>query len=100
MRLHGRNAAQWWEHEAAEDRYNYLYTAEELEPFAEAADVAGRMVKKLYLYLNNHFEAKAVANAAQLLARLGQPVRGTYPRAFVEHYPQLASVVTVTPSLI
>jgi len=100
MRLHGRNAAQWWEHEAADDRYNYLYTADELEPFAEAADVAGRLVKKLYLYLNNHFEAKAVANAAQLLARLGQPVRGTYPRAFVEHYPQLAGVVAVAPSLI
>ena len=24
MRLHGRNAEQWWEHEQAEDRYNYL----------------------------------------------------------------------------
>ena len=27
MRLHGRNAKQWWTHEKAEDRYNYLYTA-------------------------------------------------------------------------
>ena len=30
MRLHGRNAAQWWTHEKAEDRYNYLYSADEL----------------------------------------------------------------------
>ena len=26
MRLHGRNAEQWWEHEQSEDRYNYLYS--------------------------------------------------------------------------
>lgn len=100
MRLHGRNAAQWWEHDAAEDRYNYLYTAAELEPFAEAADAASRLVRKLYLYLNNHFEAKAVANAAQLLDRLGLPVRGTYTRSFLDRYPQLAAVVTPAPSLI
>ena len=36
LRLHGRNAAQWWRHEKSEDRYNYLYSAEELEPFAES----------------------------------------------------------------
>ena len=44
LRLHGRNAAQWWTHEKSEDRYNYLYSADELKPFAEAAErsVAGR----------------------------------------------------------
>ena len=30
MRLHGRNAAEWWTHGASEDRYNYLYSDEEL----------------------------------------------------------------------
>ncbi len=34
MRFHGRNAAEWWRHAAAEDRYNYLYTERELRPFA------------------------------------------------------------------
>ena len=47
LRLHGRNTAQWWSHES-EDRYNYLYSGEELEPFAEAAKVAAREVKKAY----------------------------------------------------
>jgi uncharacterized protein YecE (DUF72 family) len=93
MRLHGRNAAQWWDHEQAEDRYNYLYSAEELEPFAEAADVARRLVKKLYLYMNNHFEAKGVANAAMLRHRLGLSVPGTYPDTFVEHFPETRGVV-------
>ena len=27
----------WWKHESAEDRYDYLYTPEELRPFADAA---------------------------------------------------------------
>jgi uncharacterized protein YecE (DUF72 family) len=94
MRLHGRNAAQWWDHEQPEDRYNYLYSAEELEPFAEAAEVARRLVKKLYLFMNNHFEAKGVANAAMLRHRLGLPVPGTYPETFLQHFPQVRGIVT------
>ena len=31
MRLHGRNAAQWWKHDKSEDRYNYLYSAARAE---------------------------------------------------------------------
>ena len=46
MRLHGRNAAQWWRHEKAEDRYNYLYSADELKEFSETADAARQLVKK------------------------------------------------------
>ena len=74
---------------AAEDRYNYLYSADELEPFAEAADAASRAVKKVYLYTNNHFSAKSVANAAMLKHQLGQPLPGDYPEEFVERYPDL-----------
>ena len=58
LRLHGRNAAQWWSHDTSEDRYNYLYSAEELHPFAEAAREASREVTKAYLYANNHFSAE------------------------------------------
>ena len=97
LRLHGRNAKQWWKHDKSEDRYNYLYSAEELEPFAEAADTASRQVKKAYLYANNHFLAKSVANAAILKHQLGQPVPGAYPQAFVDAYPDLKTIVNVLP---
>jgi uncharacterized protein YecE (DUF72 family) len=97
LRLHGRNAAQWWKHEASEDRYNYLYTPEELQPFAEAAKAASREVKKAYLYANNHFSAKSVANAAILKAQLGQELEGEYPEAFVEEYPELKPMVKLLP---
>jgi uncharacterized protein YecE (DUF72 family) len=101
LRLHGRNAQQWWKHDKSEDRYNYLYSAEELEPFAEAAETASRQVRKAYLYANNHFSAKSVANAAILKHQLGQPVPGDYPQAFVDAYPDLKTIVKVLqPPLI
>ena len=98
LRLHGRNAAKWWKHEKSEDRYNYLYSAEELKPFAEGAAEASRTVKKAYLYANNHFSAKSVANAVILKHQLGQDLPGAYPEAFVERYPDVKSIVRLLPA--
>jgi uncharacterized protein YecE (DUF72 family) len=99
LRLHGRNAAQWWSHEKSEDRYNYLYSASELEPFAEAVEGATRRdVKKAYLYANNHFSAKSVANAAILKHQLGQEVPGEYPEEMVDRYPDLKGIVKILPA--
>jgi uncharacterized protein YecE (DUF72 family) len=97
MRLHGRNAAQWWKHDNSEDRYNYLYTDDELEPIVEAADAASHHVRKAYLYANNHFSAKSVANAATIKKRLGQPLTGEYPESFVERFPELKGSVRILP---
>ncbi|MGE3959784.1 MAG: DUF72 domain-containing protein [Vicinamibacterales bacterium] len=93
MRLHGRNAAQWWSHEASEDRYNYLYSADELQEFTETAAAAKQLVKKAYLYTNNHFSAKAVANAAMIKQQLGEPLPGEYPESFIKAYPALSGTV-------
>jgi uncharacterized protein YecE (DUF72 family) len=95
LRLHGRNAKNWWHHGKAEDRYDYLYSAEELEPFAEIAGAVQALVKKMYLYTNNHFASKAVVNALMLKDRLGQPIPGDYPEAFVERYPEIKDMVAV-----
>jgi uncharacterized protein YecE (DUF72 family) len=89
MRLHGRNAAQWWKHDKSEDRYNYLYSAAELREFSETASAAKELVKKSYLYANNHFSSKSVVNAVMLKAQLGQPIEGEYPESLVEQYPEL-----------
>jgi uncharacterized protein YecE (DUF72 family) len=93
MRLHGRNAEKWWRHEQAEDRYDYLYSADELQEFSDTAAAARRLVKKLYLYTNNHFSAKSVANAAMIKEQLGAPVEGEYPEAFIARYPELTDIV-------
>jgi uncharacterized protein YecE (DUF72 family) len=96
MRLHGRNAAQWWRHDKTEDRYNYLYTAPELQEFADIAGAANTLVKKSYLYTNNHFSAKSVVNAVMLKAQLGQPIEGEYPPEILERYPELSSALHTT----
>jgi len=102
MRLHGRNAEKWWKHDKSEDRYNYLYSADELKPISETAAAARRLVKKFYLYFNNHFASKAVVNAVMIKKQLGEPVTGVYPRAFVEQYPETASIVSTeqTPQFV
>lgn len=100
MRLHGRNAEKWWRHEAAEERYDYLYTADELRPFADAASAASRQARRVLVYMNNHFAAKAVANAVMLKQLLGQPVSGTYLPEFVARYPEVGSLVTSSPRLL
>jgi uncharacterized protein YecE (DUF72 family) len=98
MRLHGRNVAQWWHHAKSEDRYNYLYSAEELKEFADVAGAAKALVKKSYLYTNNHFSAKSVVNAVMLKAQLGEPIEGEYPAALVERYPEIAGLVVTSPA--
>jgi len=99
MRLHGRNVEKWWRHEKSEDRYDYLYSEDELKPFAETADAARRLVKKAYLYANNHFSAKSVANATMIKQQLGEPIEGEFPPEFVERFPNLAGVVRTASSL-
>jgi uncharacterized protein YecE (DUF72 family) len=105
MRLHGRNAKQWWRGNS-EDRYDYLYSRDELTEFADVAGAARTLVKKVYLYTNNHFASKSVANAAMLKNALGEPLTGEYPEEFVTRYPALRDLVqaraearSVQPSL-
>jgi len=95
FRFHGRNATAWWNHEHAEDRYNYLYSPTELQPFADAAQEAAGAGRKVMAFMNNHYSAKAVANAAVLKSQLGQAVPGEYEREMVERYPDLRGRVTV-----
>jgi uncharacterized protein YecE (DUF72 family) len=63
LRLHGRNAKAWWTHAHRDDRYDYEYSKEELEPFARTL---ARSRGRAYAALNNHPRAQAVANATTL----------------------------------
>jgi len=98
MRLHGRNAAAWWHHDAAEDRYNYLYSPAELRPFADRATDAAAAGRRVMAFMNNHYSAKAVANAAVLKSQVGQDIPGEYEPEMVERYPDLEGLVIVGPS--
>lgn len=67
IRLHGRNAQNWWRGTNA-SRYDYLYTAEELEPWVHRiVDVAANPdVKEVLAFLNNHPHGNAAKNAEML----------------------------------
>ena len=92
MRLHGRNVDKWWRHDKSEDR-STICSAEELQEFSDTAGAARTLVKKLYLYTNNHFSAKSVANAVMIKKQLDEPIGGAYPDAFLARYPELADII-------
>lgn len=98
MRLHGRNAAAWWRHRASEDRYNYLYTRNELKPIVESAVAARELVRKAYLYMNNHFAAKSVANAVMVKDMIGEPSGADLPPELLAAYPELAPIASRVPA--
>ena len=97
VRLHGRNAAQWWTHEQSEDRYNYLYSGPELQPIVDKLRAARAQVRKLYLYMNNHFAAQAVANATMVRQMMDEPVTARMPSELVSAYPMLEGIVATLP---
>ena len=97
LRLHGRNAKEWWDHAESEDRYNYFYSAGELQPIANKVRDVRAMVKKAYLFLNNHFSAQSVANAVTLKKMLDEPITGRMPPEFIERFPDLAGIVSTLP---
>jgi uncharacterized protein YecE (DUF72 family) len=69
VRFHGRNAAKWWQHEQAYERYDYLYSEEELAEWVPAVQELAEETEKTYLFFNNHYEGKAGQNA-QMMAQL------------------------------
>ena len=73
VRVHGRNYRDWWRNEKPHERYDYLYPAEELEPWAERAREidADEHTSETYVVTNNHYQGKAVANALMLRTMTG-----------------------------
>ncbi|KYH31524.1 DUF72 domain-containing protein [Neomoorella mulderi] len=66
VRFHGRNAAKWWQHEEAYERYDYLYTPAELKEWLPGiAYLAGR-ARQVFVAFNNHYHSQAVTNARML----------------------------------
>ena len=66
VRFHGRNSAKWHKHDHAYERYNYLYSLEELNDWAKRIETLEKQLTRIYVSMNNHFQGKAVFNARQL----------------------------------
>jgi uncharacterized protein YecE (DUF72 family) len=95
VRLHGRKFDKWWRHEHRNERYDYLYSAEELRPYTIRLKsvIESKHIQRAYIFFNNHPGAKAVANAVMMRAQLDIPVATELPATLVERFPEL-SVLT------
>jgi uncharacterized protein YecE (DUF72 family) len=92
FRFHGRNAKKWFGPDTSnEERYNYLYSDRELEPWTGRIRDAAQRSKGVYAILNNHFRGQAVANALQLQTMLTGEVREA-PETLRATYPALTAV--------
>jgi len=90
VRLHGRRYDTWFTDDAEvpqHERYNYLYRASELEPWAGRIQDVARDASDVYVITNNHYQGKAVVNALELIAMLKgtkvkvpEPLRAKYPQ--------------------
>jgi uncharacterized protein YecE (DUF72 family) len=92
FRFHGRNYEQWWHHDAAEDRYNYLYPAAEQQELAEEVSEVASSTDHTFAFYNNHYGAKAIVNAVQLKLAMGQSVDTPLPEPLVEQFGEPHSV--------
>jgi uncharacterized protein YecE (DUF72 family) len=94
VRLHGRRYDTWFSDDPASppsERYNYLYSEEELEPWAKRIEHVAENARTTFVVTNNHFEAKGIVNALQLIHLLsGNKVK--VPETLRAHYPQLEAI--------
>lgn len=66
VRFHGRNAARWYDHQEAWERYNYAYALEELREWTPRLRQLDAAADLTLVYFNNHHAGQAVRNARDL----------------------------------
>ncbi len=94
VRLHGRRADTWFSDDPElprHERYNYLYSERELEPWARRIRLLSERTETTFVVTNNHFEGKGVVNALQLMHMLsGSKVK--IPETLRHRYPELEAI--------
>ena len=93
IRLHGRNYRQWFAETNVRDRYDYLYSTEELAKWKDRALEIGAKAKVTYVVANNHNLGKAAVNALELMAII-ESKKVKAPPTLVSHYPELAPLTS------
>ncbi len=72
VRLHGRNAKNWWG--GGGDRYDYLYTKDELKEWVEKIRRMAARAKKTFVFFNNCHAGQAARNAKLMKELLNLPL--------------------------
>ena len=66
VRFHGRNTAKWYDHQESFERYNYLYSENELAEWTPRIRELEAKANKVFVSLNNHYQGQAVRNARMI----------------------------------
>ncbi len=94
FRFHGRNSASWFkEGVGRNERYNYLYSKEELAPLLEAVKDVSSISEETGVIFNNHFRGQAVVNAMEFLYNLKKNKLKVFDELLL-HYPQLEHITS------
>jgi uncharacterized protein YecE (DUF72 family) len=99
VRLHGRRYDTWFSDEetvSSFERYNYLYSEEELRPWAARTERVAEAAREVYVITNNHYQGKGVVNALQLISMLTKS-KVKVPEPLREKYPQLEKIASEGP---
>ena len=100
VRLHGRRYDSWFSDDPAmppSERYNYLYTEQELEPWAARIRHLAEEGDSTFVVTNNHFQGKGIVNALQLI-RLLTGAKVKVPEPLRRHYPELERIASEPPA--
>jgi len=99
IRLHGRRYDTWFTDDATvptHERYNYLYSPEELAPWASRIRKVAEKVRDVFVVTNNHYQGKSVVNALQLISILKRS-KVNVPEPLRQHYPELEEIAANPP---
>ncbi|MFQ6048817.1 MAG: DUF72 domain-containing protein, partial [Phycisphaerae bacterium] len=86
VRLHGRRYDTWFaQNVQTHQRYDYLYSSEELTEWLERIRQLASQTEAVYVFANNHYRGQGPANALQLRSMLQQkPVQ--VPPELLRHF--------------
>jgi uncharacterized protein YecE (DUF72 family) len=100
VRLHGRRYDTWFSDDPeipSHERYNYLYSTEELTPWAKRVAKVAERSRDVYVITNNHYQGKGVVNALQLISILkGSKVK--VPEPLRVQFPELEAIADTPPA--
>jgi len=100
VRLHGRRYDTWFTDDpdvSPHERYNYLYSREELVPWAARIQKVSKQAGTVFVIANNHYQGKGVVNALQLINILTK-TKVNVPEPLRQHFPQLDSIAASRPA--
>jgi uncharacterized protein YecE (DUF72 family) len=100
VRLHGRRYDTWFTDDpavASHERYNYLYSTEELTPWAKRIGKVAERSREVFVITNNHYQGKGVVNALQLISILKRS-KVKVPEPLRAQYPELEAIADSPPA--